>query len=353
MGLPAASRPPRSRGSERLLVIDPSQSSWSHSQLRELEDFLQEGDLLVLNDAATLPASLPAALPDGTELELRLLTRRGPARWQAAVFGAGDWRSTTEARPEPPPLPAGTVLRVADDLHLEVLPGASTTPRLAEVRFIERGARLVQALYRHGRPVQYSYLEDDLPIEAFQTAYAARPWAVEMPSAGRGLSWELLLQLPRRGVGLATLTHAAGLSSLDGGDLDRQLPQPERYHLPEHTVQALRRTQVRGGRVVAVGTTVVRALEDNWAVHGTLCPGEHLATLVLHPHFRPNVVDGVLTNMHEPGESHFRLLQAFARRELLERATAEASAVGYRAHEFGDSCLSLGHESGQDSGRLD
>ena len=117
-------------------------------------------------------------------------------------------------------------------------------------------------------------------------------------------------------------------------------------------MQALRSTRARVGRVVAVGTTVVRALEDNWAVHGTLCPGEHLARLVLHPHFLPRVVDGVLTNMHEPGESHFRLLRAFARKELLEQATAQAAAAGYQAHEFGDSCLILGHERGRGAARL-
>ena len=352
MTLPAAKRPPMTRGSERLLVIDPRESTWSHHGLSDLSDRLREGDLLVLNDAATLPASLSVTDPTGSELEIRLLRRLGPARWQVALLGPGDWRSPTEERPRPPRLEPGALLTAADDLHLRVEAVHRQTPRLVEVTFVERGEALVQALYRTGRPVQYSYLEADLPIEAFQTAYASRPWAVEMPSAGRGLGWDLLLRLRRRGVGLATLTHAAGLSSLDGGLLDRQLPAPERYALPHHTVTAIRQTRAAGGRIVAVGTTVVRALEDNFRTHGQLTEGEHLATLVLGPGFRPRVTDGVLTNMHERGESHFRLLGSFAAEELLVAAIDDAAGRGYQAHEFGDSCLILGHERGRGAARL-
>lgn len=341
MPLAAATRPPLVRGQERLLVIDPVQSTWSHHQLADLSDFLVEGDLLVLNDAATLPASLSVTAEDGAGMEVRLLSRIGPGRWRVALLGPGDWRSPTEARPQPPRLSTGALLEAGKGLHLRVEAVDDITPHLLEVSFVERGAALVQALYRHGRPVQYSYLEDDLPIESFQTAYASRPWAVEMPSAGWGICWDLLLRLRRRGVGLATITHAAGLSSLDGGSLDARLPLPERYAIPLRTVEAIRATQEGGGRVVAVGTTVVRALEDNQLTHGTLTEGEHLATLVLGPGFRPSVVDGILTNMHERGESHFRLLGAFANEELLEAAVGEAGELGYRAHEFGDSCLIL------------
>ena len=341
MGLPAATRPLPTRGQERLLVIDSTVSTWSHGRLPDLADSLSPGDLLVLNDAATLPASLAVHSALGDPLEVRLLSRRGPGRWQVALLGAGDWRTPTEERPEPPRLEIGALLTASPELHLRVEAVHSETSRLAEIAFVERGEALVQALYRHGRPVQYSYLEDDLPIESFQTVYASRPWAVEMPSAGRGLGWELLLELRRRGVGLATLTPAAGLSSLDGGPLDELLPSPERYHLPERTVNAVESTLSSGGRVVAVGTTVVRALEDNRLTHGVLTPGEHIATLVLGPGFRPQVVDGILTNMHERGESHFRLLSAFADEALLESAVAEAAQLGYRAHEFGDSCLIL------------
>jgi len=341
MSLAAATRPPLTRGQERLLVIDPADSTWSHHQLSDLSDFLRAGDLLVLNDAGTLPASLSLTAPGGSDMEIRLLSRVGPGRWRVAVLGAGDWRRPTEDRPQPPQLSPGALLKVEQDLHLRVEAVDRATPHLAEVSFVERGSALVQALFRHGRPVQYSYLEDDLPIESFQTAYASRPWAVEMPSAGRGIGWDLLLRLRRSGVGLATITHAAGLSSLDGGPLDARLPLPERYAIPLRTVEAIRATQAVGGRVVAVGTTVVRALEDNRRTHGTLTEGEHLATLVLGPGFRPAVVDGILTNMHERGESHFRLLGAFADEELLETAVGEAGELGYLAHEFGDSCLIL------------
>lgn len=341
MGLPAAKLPPTRRGEERLLSIDPLHRRWRHRSLRDLASELQPGDLLVLNDAATLPASLDVRTADGQQLELRLLARLGPARWTAALLGAGSWRTPTEQREAPSQLQLGELLTAGDELQAEVTGIDEATPRLIEVTFVQRGSALVQALYRRGRPVQYSYLESEVPLSSFQTSYASRPWAVEMPSAGRGLTWELLLELRRRGVGLATLTHAAGLSSVDGGTLDDSLPSPERYHLPQRTVNAIAETLVAGGRVVAVGTTVVRALEDNHRQHGQLRAGEFTATLVLGPGFRPQVTSGVLTNMHERGESHFSLLGSFVDSDLLEAAVREAGERGYRAHEFGDSCLVL------------
>jgi S-adenosylmethionine:tRNA ribosyltransferase-isomerase len=174
-----------------------------------------------------------------------------------------------------------------------------------------------------------------------QTAYASRPWAAEAPSAGRPLTWRLLLEARRRGVGLATVTHAAGLSSTGEPALDAALPLPERFDVPRETVAAVGRTRAAGGRVVAVGTTVVRALESARDGAGALRAGEGEARLRIDGRFRRRVVDGLLTGIHQPGESHFDLLQAFAPEPLLRRALAHAEAEGYLAHEFGDSCLIL------------
>ena len=141
---------------------------------------------------------------------------------------------------------------------------------------------------------------------------------------------------------MRSLTHAAGLSSTGSDELDRRLPFPERSDIPESTVRAVLRARVTGGRVIAAGTSVVRALESRFAERGALTPGEGVATLVLHPEHRPALVDGVLSGMHSPGTSHFALLSAFAEETLLSRALAHAAHRGYLEHEFGDSMLILG-----------
>jgi S-adenosylmethionine:tRNA ribosyltransferase-isomerase len=165
---------------------------------------------------------------------------------------------------------------------------------------------------------------------------------VELPSAGRPLTWSLLSELRRRGVALAALTHAAGLSAAGDPALDRALPLPERYEIPNSTAEAIAAAKARGGRVVAVGTSVVRALEGRADAHGgALTPGSGWTDLRIGPATRLRVVDGLLTGMHEPDTSHFELLRAFAPSSLLERAHAHATASGYLGHEFGDSSLIL------------
>jgi S-adenosylmethionine:tRNA ribosyltransferase-isomerase len=183
--------------------------------------------------------------------------------------------------------------------------------------------------------VQYSHLEAPLPLWAVQTRYGARPWAAELPSAGRPLSWELLLALRRRGVAVAAVTHACGLSATGDEAIDHALPLPERYDIPAATVDAVARAR----RVIAVGTSVVRALEGCTRDRGQLTAGEGETDLVVGPQFRPRLVKGLLTGLHDPSASHFQLLQAFAPLPLLERAYAHAEQAGYLGHEFGDSCL--------------
>jgi S-adenosylmethionine:tRNA ribosyltransferase-isomerase len=168
-----------------------------------------------------------------------------------------------------------------------------------------------------------------------------------MPSAGRVLRVPLLRALRKQGVAIATVTHAAGLSSTGDPALDAALPLPELSLIPEAAVAAVETAVKRGGRVVAVGTTVVRALEG--AVReGRLHPGANRTDLRIGPGYRPRVVSGLLTGLHEPGESHFELLQAFAPRVLLESALVHAREAGYLGHEFGDSSLILaGGDAGQ------
>lgn len=328
---------------ERLLCIDPVAGSWEERRVGDLPRLLRAGDLLVVNDAATLPASLSGTTSRGERVELRLAsTGSDETRWTAVAFGEGDWRLPTEKRPPPPRLEVGGRLRFGDTLAARVEDVSSVSPRLVDLRFFTGGSAFWEALYRWGRPVQYSYLRAPVRLEQVQTPYGSRPWAVEPPSAGRPLQLTMLRELARSGVGLASVTHAAGLSATGDPDLDAALPLPERFDIPRDTVEAIERARGRGGRVVAVGTTVVRALEGSAALHGgRLAEGEGVTDLRLGRGFGPKVVHGLVTGIHEPGTSHYALLEAFVAPATLVAATRHAEEAGYLSHEFGDAMLVL------------
>ena len=359
---------PEQRDDVRLLVIDPAAPEGAG--LREmrtpaLPELLAPGDLLVVNDAATLPASLRGFDEADRPVEVRLIAARGgwradagastelrfsPIRFAAVLFGAGDWHTRTEDRPPPPELAEGARLHFGA-LRATVGRHATLSPRLVELRFEGDGGpldadALWAALYKEGRPVQYAHLAHDLPLWAVQTVYATRPWAFEMPSAGRPLSWEILLALRRRGVRWASLTHAAGLSATGDPAIDAALPLPEAFDIPAATARAVAETRARNGRVVAVGTTVVRALEgaaqqQNARATDIVRAGRGETDLRITPTFRPRVVDGILSGAHAAHESHFQLLSAFAGADLLAAAAAHAERAGFLTHELGDSMLVL------------
>lgn len=334
----AADWPRYPRARHRLLCVDPAAAPFD-AVVEELPALLSPGDVVVVNDAATLPASL-AASAQGGAVEVRLVALGPDGTWRAVLLGAGDWRTPTEHRPPPPELRVGERLGVGD-LRAEVVARSPLSPRLVDLRFDRSGAALWAALYAHGRPVQYAHVRDDLPLWAVQTVYAGRPWAVEPPSAGWALSWGVLSALRARGVAVRPLTHAAGLTATGDEAIDGALPFPERYDLPARTVATIAAARRAGGRVIAIGTTVVRALEGCAASHGALRPGEGVTDLVIRAGFRPQVVDGVLTGMHEPGTSHRTLQEAFAPPERLAAAWDHAVTAGYLGHELGDATLIL------------
>lgn len=313
----------------------------------ELPMLLRAGDLLVVNDAATLPASLPGRTARGEGFELRLVAPVDGTRLSGVAFGAGDWRTRTEHRAAPPPIAVGSLVALGRDAATVIAKVTAYEGRRIELEIDEvldaRGAPLPDtraavwsAIYASGAPVQYAHRRDALPLWSVQTAYAARPWAVEMPSAGRPLTWDVLLALRRRGVTIATLTHAAGLGSIGDADADRTLPLPERYEIPARTAAAIATARANGGRVIAVGTSVVRALEASSARAGA-----GIATLRIAANYAPRVVDGLVSGLHVPGESHFELLCAFAPPARLARALDAAARAGMSAHELGDAMLVL------------
>jgi len=317
------------REAVRLVVIgDPPRVE----RLGALAGLLRAGDVVVVNDAATLPGALRGTTADGEVIELRLAGPIDGRRLDGVLLGAGDYWIRTEHRTAPPALVPGARVQLGPVGATVV----TARGRRVTLDADASGDALWQALYAAGRPVQYAHRPEPLALWTVQTGYAARPWAAEMPSAGRGLTWEILLGLRRAGVGIARLTHAAGLSSTGDAALDAALPWPERYDIPAATTGAIAAARARGGRVVAVGTTVVRALEASGGL-----PGPGVATLRLDARTRPRVVDGLLSGLHVPGESHFELLTAFAPAARLRAALAVAVAAGLSAHELGDACLVL------------
>lgn len=325
----------------RMLHVDPNCECFEDRSIGDLAELLEPGDLLVVNDAATLPSSLVGSTESNEPVEVRLAGEAEDGAWRAILFGAGDWRSRTEDRPSPPEIQAGDTIRF-DGLSATVESVDTASRRLVRLRFDASDASLWRALYRVGRPVQYSYLKGPLALWHVQTAYAARPWAVEAPSAGFALTWELLIELRRRGVTVARVTHAAGLSSTGDERLDLRLPLAERYDVPAETVRAVERARARGGRVIAVGTTVARALESAAeAGDGRLVPSSGTTDLLLGPERRPRIVDGIVTGVHEFATSHYTLLESFAPRALLDRAHTFAESARYLGHEFGDTVLVL------------
>jgi len=338
----AAHTPVQRPRDARLLVVDAC-GNISHEPRSRLIELLKPGDLVIANDAATLPASLQGRhAPSGRVIEVRLAARSSLAAtdvhaFSAVVFGAGDFRTRTEDRPLPPMLAPGDRLEVGPlSATIETL---LNHPRLVSLRFSGSFQNVWAGLARHGRPIQYAHVPAPLALWDVWTPIAALPAAFEPPSAGFVLDWGVIRAMRKRGTGFATITLAAGISSTGDPELDRRLPFDEPYRIPATTAAAIRAVRRSGGRVVAVGTTVVRALEHAAARDGVVSSGEGLANQRLGPASRLRVVDAILSGTHEPDSSHYQLLRAFADDETLADVTATLEALAYRTHEFGDSML--------------
>ena len=365
-----ARRPVQRPPAAKLLVID-GDGRIRHESRADFVNHFVAGDLVVANDAATLPASLHGTHePTGLPIEVRLAGRRSLAVddvrvFAAVVFGAGDYHIRTEHRLPPPRLSPGDALTFGPVRSgVEAAPNGVEGPLKATILRVGRHERLVTigfsgsvdavwaGLAQHGRPIQYAHVDAPLALWDVWTPVAGAPVAFEPPSAGFALDWRSLGNLHRRGVGFATITHAAGLSSTGDAGLDALLPFDEPYDIPIATARAVAATRDRGGRIVAIGTTVVRALEHAADEQGRVRPGFGIANQKVSAATRLKVVDLLLTGVHEPGTSHYELMRAFADHETLRFASEQMTAFGYRTHEFGDSvllCASAGSGAGRAS----
>jgi S-adenosylmethionine:tRNA ribosyltransferase-isomerase len=321
-----ATVPPEARGLRRdgvrLLVSYGGDDQIVHAQFGDLPDFLEPGDLLVANDSATLPAALSARRSDGTDIALHLSTALNGNLWVVEP------RDCAVEAGEVLALPAGGTA-VAWDPYLGS--GRLWVARLALPEPV------LDYLGRWGRPIAYSYVAGRWPIELYQTIFAREPGSAEMPSAGRAFSKEVLDRLATKGVDLATITLHTGVASLES----HEPPYPERYVVPEDTAAAVNGARSSGRRIIAIGTTVVRALESAVDRDNHVRARREWTDLVVTPERGVRMVDGLLTGFHEPKASHLAMLEAIAGRRHLERAYRAALAGRYLWHEFGDLHLIL------------
>jgi S-adenosylmethionine:tRNA ribosyltransferase-isomerase len=334
--LPAAleaDAPPEARGlardGVRLMVATRGDGRIEHARFSELHRFLRAGDVLVVNTSATVAAAVDARRADGAAIELRFSTvppHLPDGRWWLVELRvAGGSAPLRGGR-------AGERIALPGDAVAELLAPYAGSPRVWLARIDGE-----LPLGRHGRPIRYAHVPGTWPLEAYQTVFARHPGSAEMPSAGRPFTPELVTRLAAGGVLVAPVLLHAGLSSPDRGEP----PLPERFAVPEVTARLVNAVKGWGGRVVAVGTTVVRALESAVAEDGTVEAERGFTRLVVTPERGLRAVDGLVTGWHEPQSTHLELLEAAAGPALLARSYAEALREGYLWHEFGDAHLVL------------
>jgi S-adenosylmethionine:tRNA ribosyltransferase-isomerase len=329
-----AHEPPEARGERRdavRLLVSRGCDEPVPARFTDLPSFLRPGDLVVLNTSGTRPAAVDATTHDGQRRVVHVSTELPAGLWLVEVRQLSSNGSTIPFGAElvgPLALAGGGEVRLLDRFR------GSTRLWVAALSL---PPDVDTYLARHGRPIRYGYVDRDWPVAAYQTVYATEPGSAEMPSAGRPITPEIITALVARGVGVSPLVLHTGVSSLEG----HEAPYPEYYRVPAETAERVNATHAAGHRVIAVGTTVVRALESAVDEHGLVHPADGWTELVVTPERGVRAVDGLLTGWHEPQASHLLMLEAVAGRCPLERAYAAALAAGYRWHEFGDSHLLL------------
>ena len=354
-----AHEPPEARGvardGVRMLVARRSDGSIEHRTFTDLPQLLAPGDVVVINLSATIPAAVPARRRNGEAVRVYFATRAPHLDddWRVVEVRAADGR-------RPLRIPAGESLTLRGGATLELVAPYASGERLTLARFCcallvddeappsgaadlsdeappSGAADLHEYLERHGEPIRYSHISRPWPLEDYQNVYAISPGSAEMPSAGRPFTRDLLSRLIAREIVIAPITLHCGVSSAES----HEPPFPEWYEVPERTARTIAAARERGGRVIAVGTTVVRALESAGGPDRCTCARSGWTGLVVTPECGVSVVDGLITGWHEPQASHLQLLEALMGPELLARSYEVALDAGYLWHEFGDSHLIL------------
>ncbi|MGI8777701.1 MAG: S-adenosylmethionine:tRNA ribosyltransferase-isomerase [Acidimicrobiales bacterium] len=320
------------RDDVRLMVARRSDGSIAHLRFPAIVDVLSPGDLVVINTSGTVPAALDATRADGTRLRCHLSTRLPAGEWLIELRLPDGIGSRPFSGAE-----VGEVLRLPGGARLRLVDAWAPADGRLWVARLELGAPVAAYLAAHGAPVRYGHVRRAWPLGAYRTVYANEDGSAEMPSAGRAFTPELITALAARGIGVAPVVLHSGVSSPEA----HEAPAPEWFRVPAATARWVDATREGGGSVVAVGTSVVRALETVADGDGRIHPGEGWTELVIGPARGVRAVDGLLTGWHEPQASHLHLLEAVTGRPFLRRCYQEALDHGYLWHEFGDLCLLL------------
>ena len=318
------------RDDVRLMVASRSTRSISHDRFPSLDEHLKAGDVVVVNTSATLPAAVSARTGDGEPLKVHLASPASGGLWSVEVRTPVEGGGTIPG----PDLSAQT-LQLPGGASAHLLATSIRTPRLW-ITALEGVDDVTEFLEEHGEPIRYAS-GPPWPISDYQTIFATDPGSAEMPSAARPFTADLVTRLVSRGIAVVPIVLHAGVSSYE----EHESPGEERYEVPSSTATMVNALRAGGGRVIAVGTTVVRALESVADHAGTLHPGQGITDLIVTPERGVRAVDGLLTGWHEPRSSHLTMLEAFLPRVYLQRVCDEAMASGYLWHEFGDELLIL------------
>lgn len=334
-----ANAPPEARGLRRdevrLMVSNFLSGQIRHARFHDFPSFISEGDVVVINTSRTRNAAVRARRSDGTELELHLSIHLGDNLWTVeprSLYADGKTAHFEGALPgETLELPGGgsALLQQPYISDCETDASPSKTLWVARVRL---PAAVDDYLPRWGMPIRYNYVTGHWPISYYQTVYATETGSAEMPSAGRGFTQELLSRLESKGIQVLPLILHTGVSNID----THEPPYREYYRVPPETARSVAEARHSGRRIVAVGTTVVRALESVTDVHGNVRPGEGWTCLVVTPQRRLRAATSLLTGFHEPEATHLAILEALAGITPIRAAYHEALQQGYLWHEFGD-----------------
>jgi len=331
-----ASAPAEARGmtrdAVRLMVAQRSTARLVHSTFALLPMFLDAGDLVVVNTSGTIPGAVDAVAPDGTKLVVHLSTELGGGLWVVEPRRPVD--RATQRWPRGDAVPPRVAL--GEGAWIEFLEPYLDSARLWVAR-LALPAPPLNWLAAHGRPIRYGYVDRPWPVSTYQNVYVTEPGSAEMPSAGRPFTPEVITRLVAKGVGVTPIVLHTGVASLEADET----PYPERVRVPAATARRVNDARAAGGRVIAVGTTVVRALETAVDATGSAVEFDGWTDLVVTPERGVRVVDGMVTGWHEPEASHLLMLEAIAGRALLESSYEASLAEGYLWHEFGDVHLVL------------
>lgn len=324
--------PPEARGLARdgvRLMVSRGQEDPVHARFRDLHAFLAPGDLLVINTSRTLAAEVDGRLTAGEDVVVHFSTELPDGRWVVELRRQTGGPLDLDA--------VGDVVTLPGGARVLLRRRHAASRRLWEAEVVVPPGRLPAYLARYGRPIRYPYVPRQWPISAYQTVYGLEPGSAEMPSAGRPFTAEIVTGLVARGIAVTPVVLHAGVSSLEA----HEAPYAEYFRVPPETALRVNATRSSGGRVVAVGTTVVRALESVADAGGEARPGEGWTELVITPERGVRVVDALLTGWHQPASSHLMILEAVAGADVLEKAYRAGLERGYLWHEFGDTHLIL------------